>query len=157
MFAPVYGARRAVADEEIDALINGFRIKVSRPDMPDPAILSPPFRGFYRLSIAAGLPRQVVRYIKLHEAAHVAAGDIDESTVMQFDGPMPASEDAADLVALLGIIDPVHDEHGAEWLEEEIRRSVPLEDRGWQKYRIPRLAKKLPRVRELVRDLHGYY
>ena len=67
------------------------------------------------------------------------------------------AEDAADLMALLGIVDGSHIEEGGDWLEQKIKEMAPIDNYGWQTYRIPRLAKKLPRVREMVRDLHGYF
>lgn len=156
LFVPLYGARPAT-DEEIGLLLSGFNVKLTRPPMDDVAILSPPFRGFYRLSIQDGLHRDIVRYVKLHEVTHVVSADIEEPTYMRHDGPLPMSEDAADLTALLGIIPTADIEEGGEWLEDKIRQLVPLEDYGWQKYRIPRLAKKLPRVREMVKGLHGFF
>lgn len=144
-------------DDEVSGILSGYRVDCARVDMEDVAILSPPYAGRYRLSIQSGLPRSAVKYVKLHEACHVVSGDIDEPTFMHFDGPMPMAEDAADLVALLGIVDPAHDDEGADWIEQQIRCLVPLDDRGWQVHRIPRLARKLPRVRDMVRDLHGYF
>lgn len=152
-----YGVR-SVSETEIGALLEVFNATVAVGDMEGfPAILYPPILGKYRIAIDSGLPRRVRTYITLHELGHILAGEADEPVQMLFDGPLPESEDVCDLFALLGIVDPFHDEQGPDWLEQQIRNLVPLEDVGWQKYRIPRLAKKLPRARHLVRNLHGYF
>lgn len=151
-----YGTR-PVTDDELRELSGVFNLECSSTDLSVPAILFPPVAGKYRLVMGDSLPRPVRRYIQLHELAHVLAGEADEPMQMVFDGPLPENEDVADLFALLGIIEEVHILEGGGWLEQQIREAVPLDDYGWQRYRIPRLSRKLPRVRELVRDLHGYY
>lgn len=152
-----YGAR-VVADAEIEELLGVFNATYAIGDMGGmPAILFPPILGKYRIAIDAAAPRAARRYILLHELGHILAGEGDEPMEMRFSGPLPESEDVCDLFSLVGIVDEAHILEGGEWLEQQIRQAVPIDDYGWQTYRIPRLAKKLPRVRELVRDLHGYY
>jgi len=82
----------------------------------------------------------------------VATGDADEPTELQFTGPLPEAEEVADLFALLGILDETDTDHGPEWVEHRIRELVPLDDRGWQVHRIPRLSVKVCRMRQLVKD-----
>lgn len=153
---PDYGSR-VVNDSDIERLLGVFNIRVTSTELSVPAIIFPPVAGFYRLVLMNGLPRTVRRYIKLHETAHVLAGEAEEPIYMLFTGPLPDCEDVADCFALLGIVDEIHDRQGDGWLEQKIRELVPLDDRGWQVHRIPRLAKRLPRVREMVRErLDGF-
>lgn len=152
-----YGAR-PVLDREIEHLLEVFNVGYAVGDMEGlPAMLLPPIAGEYRIAIDRGVPRIARRYILLHELGHVLAGEADEPMKMIFTGPLPESEDVCDLFALLGIVPTADIEEGGEWLESRIRELVPLDDRGWQVHRIPRLAGKLPRVREMVADLHGYF
>lgn len=152
-----YGTR-PVTDAEIDRVLEVFNIAFAVGDMRGlPALLLPPIAGLYRVVADERQPAAVRRYIKLHELGHVLAGEGDEPVRMIFDGPLPESEDVCDLFALLGIVEEADIQEGGDWLEQKIRSLVPLDDRGWQVHRIPRLAKKLPRVREMVRDLHGYF
>lgn len=151
-----YGTR-PLRDEEVRKLAAVFNIEFGSAAISVPALLLPPVEGCYQVIMQEGLQRDIRRYVTLHELGHILAGEADEPMTMVFTGPLPESEDVCDLFALLGIVDPFHDEHGPSWLEQQIRNLVPLEDGGWQRFRIPRLAKKLPRVRTLVRDLHGYF
>lgn len=151
-----YGTR-PLREGEIEKLAAVFNIDCYTADISVPALMLPPIGGTYHLAVQPHLPRSVRRYIMLHEMGHVLSGEADEPMSMQFEGPLPESEDVCDLFALLGIVDEAHISEGGDWLEQQIRQAVPLDDYGWQTYRIPRLAKKLPRVREMVRDLHGYF
>lgn len=151
-----YGSR-PVKDSDIRSLMAVFNVDITQAALTIPALLFPPAQGLYRLVMQNGLPREVRRYIQLHELGHVLAGEAIEPTQLLFDGPLPESEDACDLFALLGIVPTADIEEGGEWLESRIRQLVPLDDRGWQVHRIPRLAGRLPKVREMVADLHGYF
>jgi hypothetical protein len=152
-----YGTR-PLKEAAITTLMEVFNVVASTEDLSGfPAILFPPIAGKYRLVMDRSLPISVRRYITLHELGHVLAGEADEPTLMVHEGPLPESEDVCDLFALLGVLDEAHILEGGNWLEQQIRAAVPLDDYGWQTYRIPRLAKRLPRVREMVRDLHGYF
>lgn len=152
-----YGVR-PIKEAGVVQLAAVFNLVSSIEDLEGfPAILFPPIAGKFRLVMDEALPREVRRYITLHELGHVLAGEADEPMLMIHDGPLPESEDVCDLFALLGIVEEAHITEGGAWLETEIRRLVPLNDYGWQKYRIPRLARKLPRVRDMVRNLHGYF
>lgn len=152
-----YGTR-PLADLEIERVLEVFSVAYAVGDMEGlPAMLLPPIAGEYRIAIDHFVPRRARRYILLHELAHVLAGEADEPTKMIFTGPLPESEDVCDLFALLGIVPAADIEEGGGWLERRIRELVPLDDRGWQVHRIPRLAGRLPRVREMVSDLYGYY
>lgn len=151
-----YGTR-ALKSADVSRLAAEFNIEFGSADISIPVILFPPVDGRYQVIFQDGLSESLRRYATLHELAHVLRGDVEEPTRQVFDGPLPECEDVCDLFALLGIVDPIHDEHGSDWLESQIRELVPLDDRGWQVHRIPRLAKKLPRAREMVRDLHGYF
>lgn len=152
-----YGSR-PLQESEFSKLLSVFNLVTCLEDLERiPAILFPPIAGKYRAVLDHGLPADVRRYVTLHELGHVLAGEADEPMRMVHTGPLPESEDVCDLFALLGIIPTADIEEGGEWLESRIRQLVPLDNYGWQKYRIPRLAKRLPRVREMVKDLHGYY
>jgi len=48
------------------------------------------------------------------------------------------------------MLDEVHLGQGEEWVESKIREMVPLEDRGWQDYRIRDLAPRVIRMRALI-------
>ena len=74
---------------------------------------------------------------------YLFAGDLEEPTMFVFDGPLPESEEVADLFALLGILDPAELEQGPVYVEDRIRQLVPLENYGWATYRVPRLATKV--------------
>jgi hypothetical protein len=152
-----YGVR-PLSSDDIGRLLEVFNTTFAIGDLEGlPAILFPPIAGRFRIALDSTTPLLVRRYLLLHELGHVLSGEADEPILMIHDGPLPDSEDVCDLFALLGIIDPFHDEHGTEWVDREIRNLVPLDDYGFQTYRIPRLARKLPRVREMVRNLHGYF
>lgn len=86
---------------------------------------------------------QLARHVTLHEVGHILAGDIDEPTILSFDGPMPEGEDVADLFSLLALLDAAELGQGPEYLEQRIRELVPLDNYGWQTYRVPRLAGKV--------------
>lgn len=146
-----YG-RRALAPEEVQHVGRVFNLGIHVVELDVPAVLYPPIGGCYRLAVQSGLPLEVRRYLTLHEVGHILLGEAEEPMRLVFFGALPESEDACDLFALLGVIDPVHDPEGPDWLELKIRETVPLEDRGWQQHRIPRLARKLPQVRQLVFD-----
>lgn len=151
-----YGTR-PLLDGEVRRLAGVFNLDFYTVDISVPALMLPPIGGTYHLGMQPHLSRGVQNYILLHEIGHILAGEADEPIRIVFDGPLPENEDVCDLFALLGII-PTHDiEEGGKWLEERVRELVPLDDYGWQKYRIPRLAKRLPKVREMVSNLHGYY
>lgn len=90
----------------------------------------------------------------LHEVGHVLMGDIEEPTYLTFTGPLPESEDLADLFSLVALLDRAEIDHGPEFVEARIREIVPLENYGWQTYRIPRLA---GRVCEAVMWLDDSY
>jgi len=112
-------------------------------DMDAPAVLLPPWRGLYRLIMAPWVSPLLARHVTLHEVAHVIGGDIEEPTIFVFDGPLPEAEEVADLFALLGILDAAELEQGPEYVEARIRELVPLDNYGWQTYRVPRLAGKV--------------
>jgi hypothetical protein len=151
-----YGTR-PVREDEVRHLANVFNVEFGSAPLSVPAILLPPVEGCYQVIVQDGLHRQLRPYVFLHELGHILAGEAEEPLTMVFEGPLPENEDVCDLFALLGIVDEVHILEGGDWLVQKIRELVPLEDRGWQVHRIPRLAKKLPRVREMVRNLHGYF
>ncbi len=146
-----YG-QRPVIDQELNLLTRVFNIECGSAPLSVPAMLLPPVEGKFQVIFQEGLGRAVRRYITLHELGHVLAGEAEEPMQMVFEGPLPDNEDVADLFALLGIIDPVHDQEGPEWIEQQIRQAVPLDDRGWQVHRIPRLSRKLAAVRQMVFD-----
>lgn len=152
MMIPEYATGRRVRYADIERVLAFNRVKVHRDNFEAPAFLTPKWEGYHRLYIASWLPRAVVEYIELHECGHVLAGDADEPTVLQFTGPLPEAEEVADLFALSGIIGAAEAEQGSEYVEALIRERVPLEDYGWQKYRIPELAPKVVRMRTLIEE-----
>lgn len=150
-----YG-REPITECELKQLLEVFNLSATVAEgLSVPALLFPPVGGKYRLALQEGLSRDVRRYVYLHELAHVLAGEAAEPMQMIFDGPLPESEDMCDLFALLGIIDPAHEAEGASWLEDQIREAVPLDNRGWQVHRIPRLARRLPGTRKMVLNRLG--
>lgn len=153
MAVPNYGRGRAVSREDARRLADLFRVQVMRADLRDvPAVLTPPILGRHRLFLDERVGPDVAHFILLHETAHVATGDADEPTLLQFTGPLPEAEEVADLFALLGLLDEIDTDQGAAWVEDRIRQLVPLDDRGWQVHRIPRLAPRVCRMRELVKE-----
>jgi hypothetical protein len=153
MAVPSYGRGRAVTRAEAAALMRLFNVDVLRGDLVDvPALLTPPVHGRFRLILDHRVGPDVARFIELHEVGHVATGDADEPTVLQFTGPLPEAEEVADLFALLGVLDELDTDQGPAWVEQRIRELVPLDDRGWQVHRIPRLAAKVCRMRNLAKE-----
>lgn len=147
-----YGAE-PVADGDIKRLLGVFNAEVHLvTETTLPALLFPPIFGKYRLAIHSAVPVSARRFLVLHEIGHILGGEAEEPTRLIHTDPLPESELVCDLFALLGIIDPVHEQEGPEWLEHQIRQAVPLDDKGWQVHRIPRLARKLSAVRQLVYD-----
>jgi hypothetical protein len=153
---PEYGTR-ALSEKEINRIAGVFNLAVHITDAEVPAILFPPIDGKYRLSLDGLMPRAVRRYAVLHELGHILSGEAEEPMRLIFFGALPESEDVCDLFALLGIVPPEDIDEGEEWLEGKIRDLVPLDDRGWQVHRIPRLSKRLPRIRELVAEDGGFF
>ena len=113
-------------------------------------MLLPPWNGAYQLIMAPWVSPLVARHVTLHEIGHVLMGDIEEPTVLQFEGPLPEAEDAADLFSLVALLDSEEIAQGPEFVETRIRELVPLDDRGWQVHRIPRLAGKLAGLRRAM-------
>lgn len=134
-------------------LAAAVRLEVHRAadDMDAPAVLLPPWRGTYRLVMAAWVSPLVARHVTLHEIGHILAGDIDEPTILAFDGPLPEAEDVADLFSLVALVDDGECAQGPEFVETRIRELVPLDNYGWQTYRVPRLAGKLVVLRQMMR------
>ncbi len=118
-------------------------MKVLRADQGIPADTWPPIDGVVHIFVDHSVGPQLLRYIQLHEVGHYLAGDLEEPTRFNFDGPLPEAEEVADLFALRGVLDAAELEQGASYIEGRIRELVPLEDRGWQTHRIPRLASRL--------------
>jgi hypothetical protein len=156
MMMPGYATGSPIRWSEIGKILEFNHVRVHRANLDTPAFLTPRFGGWHRLYIADWLPQSVVRYIELHECGHCLAGDADEPTVLQFTGPLPEAEEVADLFALSGIISEndvlAAEGMGIEWLETVIRTRVPLDDYGWQTYRIPELAPKVVRMRKLIEE-----
>lgn len=153
MAVPHYGRGQSVSRADVSLLSSFFKVQVMRASLRDvPAVLTPPIRGRHRLFLDESVGPDVALFIELHETGHVATGDADEPTVLQFTGPLPEAEEVADLFALLGILDEADTDQGPVWIEHRIRELVPLDDRGWQVHRIPRLATKVCRMRQLVKD-----
>lgn len=152
MMVPNYGRGVTPTGLEIDQLLAFGHIKLHRANIDSPAILTPPFGGWRRLIIAQWLPRAAAKYIELHECGHSLAGDADEPTFLQFQGPLPEAEEVADLFALAGIMTEADCSQGAGYAEQRILELVPLEDRGWRWHRVPRLAPMAVRMRSLMED-----
>jgi len=144
-----YGRGASLHRREVDRLADACRLEVhtSVLDMDAPAVLLPPLAGRFRLVLAPGLGPALRRYITLHEIGHVLAGDAEEITLLRSRDPLPEAEDVADLFALLGVLEDRDFLGGPDAVDAAIRRRVPLEDRGWQMHRVPRLARKVWRLR----------
>lgn len=115
----------------------------SSEEMDSPAVLLPPWLGRHRLIMAPWVSPLVARHVTLHEIGHVLMGDIDEPTILAYEGPLPEAEEAADLFSLAALLDAHELEQGPEFIETRIRELVPLDNYGWQTYRVPRLAGKV--------------
>jgi len=150
---PSYGAGEPISTGDVRRLAEatGIRVDRARYPMDHPAVLTPPLRGTHRLVVAPWVNPLVLRHITLHEIGHVLMGDIDEPTYLTWGGPMPEAEDLADLFSLVALVDDFECEQGVAFIETRVRELVPLEDRGWQTYRIPRLAKQVGRLKQEVR------
>lgn len=146
-FVPGYATGEPVSTGDVRLLAAGVQLAIHRAteEMDAPAVLLPPWNGRYRLIMASWVPPLAARHITLHEIGHVLMGDIDEPTIMIFEGPLPEAEDQCDMFSLLGLLDDVELTQGPEFLETRIRELVPLDDYGWQTYRIPRVAARLGR------------
>lgn len=150
---PAYGSGRPATSAEIDHLLAVCSMEVVRADISVPADVWPPIDGVINVFVALHIGPAELRYIKLHEIGHRLAGDLEEPTLFVFDGPLPESEEVADLFALVGILDSAEIDQGPDYVEERIRELVPFDNYGWQTYRVPRLARKLVRVKELVQEV----
>lgn len=158
---PRYGWGGAITSAEVHKVAAVFNLDVFRAD-PDvygvgisaPAMLTAPFGDppQHQLALRHDLPRAVENWIILHECAHVIRGDVAEPTIMQFTGTYPEWEYSCDVFAAAGLMDAVHMEEGAEWVEAKLRELVPIDDYAWQKYRIPELAPKVVRMRTLIEE-----
>lgn len=142
-----------MSSRHIERLLRAFGMIVLRADMVDiPAATWPETNGVTKVFLDAGVGPGLARYIKLHELGHRIAGDTSEPIYFVFNGPLPEAEPVADLFALLGVLDEVDTDQGPEWTEARIRELVPLDDRGWQQFRIPWLAPEVCVVRALLKE-----
>ena len=140
---PTYGTGRPATSYQIDRLLEACSMELVRANISVPADVWPEIDGVAYLFVGPHVGPAELRYIKLHEIGHRLAGDLEEPTIFVFDGPLPESEEVADLFALLGILDAAELEQGPEYVEARIRELVPLDNYGWQTYRVPRLAGKV--------------
>lgn len=149
---PGYGAGASIVSGDLRRLADAVRLRIQRAtmEMDAPAVLMPPWSGRYQLVIASWVSPLVARHVTLHEIGHILTGDIDEPTILAFTGPLPEAEDIADLFSLVALLDAEEVGQGPEFLETRIRELVPLDNYGWQTYRIPRLAGKLVRLQAMV-------
>lgn len=152
MMIPDYGTGRRPKGQEIDRLLAYSRIETIRTQQRTPAVLTPPFDGTRILFLSRVLPYQAAIYIELHECGHAIAGDADEPTILHFQGPIPEAEDVADLFALSAIISDADCEMGAEHVERRIRELAPIQDRGWEQYRVAALTPRIMRLRSLIKE-----
>lgn len=157
MAVPGYARGRRASSRDVARLaaFNNLEVLRSSEAMDSPAVLLPPVAGKHRLILSPTIGPDVARYITLHEIGHIMTGDADELTILHFTGPLPEAEDVVDTFALCGILDDVDCGLGPDWTAQQIRARVPLEDRGWQQHRIPRLAGKVIRMRSLLADDDG--
>lgn len=149
---PDYGRGRPLTYSEVQRLAAVFNLEVFRMDQDTPAQLSPLIDGKYYLALQCGLPHEVSTFITLHECAHILRGDVLEGTTMLFTGEYPEFEHACDTFALLGVMDQLDLGQDVSWVEQRIRELVPLDNYAWQKYRIPELAPRAIRMRQLVEE-----
>lgn len=143
-------ARSVVADyaeghnsdsrRKANELLEAHGVKVNQADLSVPSILAPGIAGSRRLTLSSRLSHSGKTYILLHEAGHVLAGDADEPAQLHFQGALPEGETVADLFALSEIINPVEAEGGEELVRGLIYKRVDIDDRGWKRYRVKRLA-----------------
>lgn len=154
---PGYARGKPITQREVDRLAAFNNLQVDRAvmEMDSPAVLMPPIAGRHRLILAPHVGMEVAQYITLHEIGHIMTGDADELTILHFTGPLPEAEDVVDAFALCGVMDDLDCQFGEGWAERRIREIVPLDDRGWQVHRIPRLARKVIRMKQLVKEWEG--
>lgn len=137
---------------EIDRLLAAFSVRVLRADLLDiPAMAWPEIQGVTKVFVDRGLGPSLVRFIKLHELGHRIAGDTSEPIIFAFTGPLPEAEPVADIFALLGVLDEAETEQGAVYVEQRIREIVPLDDIGWQRFRVPWLAPEVCIMRKILK------
>ena len=151
---PGYGTGPPITTGDVRRLAASVRLQVhrARGEMDSPAVLLPPLNGHPRLVVAHHVRPEVVKHVTLHEIGHVLFGDADELTFMTWGGPLPPNEDWADLFSLVALLDDLELEEGRGYVEARIRDLVPLDDYGWVTYRVPRLAGKVGRVKERLRE-----
>lgn len=150
---PNYGSGKPILSSSIDRLLASATMKVLRADLIDiPVHAWPRMQGIVRVFVAENVGPLLLRYIKLHEYAHVVAGELEEPERARFTEPLPEQEPVADLFALLGIMDEAETDQGALYVEHRIRELVPLDDLGWQRFRIPWLAPEVCAVRALLKE-----
>lgn len=151
---PFYGEGRPLTTAEVRHVARVFNVETVQAPIETPAILTCPLGDppRYRLVLRRDLSHAVETHITLHECAHVLRGDVQEPTVMMFTGSYPEWEHACDLFALLGLLDEAVLGQGSDYLAGVIRRHVPLDDYGWRTYRVPELARRLPRMQQVVKE-----
>lgn len=151
---PGYGRGAPITTGDVRRLVGAVGLEVDRAisEMDSPAMLLPPIFGHPQLILAPNLHPSAVRHITLHEIAHVLMGDADELTFMTWDGPLPPSEDWADLFALVAQLDDEEAAGDAPAIVERILELVPLEARGWASSRVPRLAGKIGALKNLLKE-----
>lgn len=151
---PGYGSGTPVTTGDVRRLVAAVGLEIDRAvlDMDSPAMLLPPIFGRPQLILAPNLHPAAVRHITLHEVAHVLLGDVEELTFMTWSGPLPPSEDWADLFSLVALLDDEEVTGDGVELETRILELVPLDVPGWAGRRVPRLAGKLPRLKTLLAE-----
>lgn len=152
---PEYGLGAPVTTGDVRRLADAVGLEVDRAVLPmdSPAMLIPMVRGHYHLILKPDVHPAAVKHITLHEVAHVLMGDADELTYMIWEGPLPPQEDWADLFSLAGLMDDEEVAESTAAIESRILELVPLEARGWASSRVPRLAGKIGRLKNLLREV----
>lgn len=151
---PDYGRGHPITTADVRTLAAAVQLDVERAVLPmdSPAMLLPPMFGHWQLVLAPDLNPSAVRHITLHEVGHVLMGDVDEPTFMTWRGPLPPNEDWVDLFALVAQLEPEEIEADGSILVERILELVPLDARGWASSRVPRLARKIGGLKNLLTE-----
>lgn len=151
---PGYGSGAPVTTGDVRRLVAAVELEVDRAvlEMDSPAVLLSTIYGHKQLILAQHVHPVAVRHITLHEVGHILMGDSEELTFMTWDGPLPPCEDWADLFSLVALLDADEAAEEVDQVEARILELVPLDVRGWESSRVPRLAGKIGRLKNLLRE-----
>ena len=154
---PTYAREKPITENDVRDIVAWADLAVTvEPEQQATAILWWQLPDFARgrevpyLVLGGHIRGSTKLYIQLHEVHHVRRGDTDERTTLVHTCALPQCEPAADMFAMMGLLDRYDFEQGAEWLESRLWEIAPLNDKGWREHRRTDLAPRLVRMRKLV-------